>query len=385
MKTAIILCDAVYSPTYKKNRYTNVDLFACTIEPLPDKSEFKDSIIVSPIEQSMLLTEQQDYQNHYIAYCQEMLNRHAKYDIYIYTTFRTILDTMPNIEGVYRTSVYGSIRNELNSYQLVSDTHVRINGVALESVYKMDVNLKRSIYTKLYGNRVLLFDKSLSLPEAEINVFIPSVVNVSSNSFDYVDYRSVFTPKERFEQTVNQVRSIYEKNSNVHTYLLEGSQLTFDQLDQLTPYCTVILFYNDSRGNEYANKNKNKSLYEIYVMSSMLSITKAKWSFKFGGRYVLSTYFDFANFLLDKPVVKTIDAKYTYTGNSIVECILYSIPKQHYNHFIDVFNCMLIRDETVPNSINIEKGLFDNLRDYYKINHLYLHGKDAIEGLQKFV
>lgn len=328
------------------------------------------------------------------------------FDIKIFTTFRTILLNYPTTPGHYYTPYYSFITlqfpNPLNCIEIVSDTHIRYNGGALQIIRNLGIRERSILYTRLFNNRVFDFETfktkqvPSSSPSSSISIFTPSVINISGNPFDYANYRSVFTPEERLEQTVEQVRSINcldegDQKTDITHYLLEGSELNLGQLNRLYMACKlgknntyIILFSKDYHGNHYANEHANKSIYEIYVLQEMLKLPiQSDWYFKFGGRYRLLEHFNLPQFLRDKPVYKTIDASYTFGKQNIIECILYSFPKSYRQKYIDIYKDIMERVQNT--SEGIETLLYKNSPEFHTVDILGIIGKDAIEAFDRIV
>ena len=120
-------------------------------------------------------------------------------------------------------------------------------------------------------------------------------------------------------------------------------------------------------------------------MKYMLDKIKCNWIFKFGGRYMLHEFFNLEDFLKDKPVFKIIDAQNTFTKTeSIIECILYSIPQSHFTLYINIYKDML---ETLTDAYGaIESLLYKHTNcDICLIEYLNVYGRDAVEGFDNLV
>jgi hypothetical protein len=358
--------------------------------------------------------------------CQQLVNmiddyekqHNIVFDIKIFTTFRTILLNFPTKPNNYYTPYYSYVTlqfpNPLNCIEIVSNTHIRYNGGPLQQVHHLGLRERSILYKHLFDNRVFDFEtfKTISSLSSSISIFTPSVINISGNPFDYANYRSVFTPKERLDQTSYQICSIKyygddsDRDDDIYDYdeydeakfdmvhfLLEGSELDLEQLEQLyragmdiygNSKLYIILFSKDYHGNHYANEHANKSIYEIYVLQEMLNLKiHSKWYFKFGGRYQLLPHFNLPQFLQDKPVYKTIDASYTFGKQNIIECILYSFPKSYREKYIEIYKDIMERVQNT--SEGIETLLYKNSPEFETVDILGIIGKDAIEAFDRIV
>lgn len=403
MKVAICLYGK-YTDWFLKNNY-NADLFAFSLDDIPDPNLFVNSRkLTQPISEMIpnLNSSPQSARRVMIYdYCAQQLAEMVqvsgvKYDVMIYTTFSHIIMVFPTQPGIYYTKYYSfhsfhSFPPLVDSFEIISHTHVRINGSSVIPIYALEEFQITALFRILFKNKVRLisdFRKGTDTqprdinPKFETTFLIPSVINVSRIPFDYSNYRSIFTPNERHKQTIAQVQSL-ENIPNSESYLLEGSPLNLLQLEELHYHTNVILFCKDEHGFLYANKHPNKSIYEIYVMREMLNWVKSDWYFKFGGRYSLLKYFDITQFQKDLPVVKTIDAPYTFGKQDIIECIMYSFPNGKKEHFKKIYD--IIMNVVQTTSEGIETLLFKHIGSFERADMLNVFGRDAIESFDRIV
>ena len=398
MKVAIGLFGN-YSKYYKKNNYKG-DIFTFSYEEYFDE----DTKIVAReyVNNSILKTNNIDLINKqsqriekYIGYLRDMIYKYEnenniKYDIIVFASFRDIIFNFPTKSGIYRTNYYMETRfipyTIIESIEIISDFCVRINGSSVINIYGLEQNLFQKLLNILFEKKVLQ-PAFIEETTKDIIMCIPSVIKTSNNSFNYVTYRSIFTHNERFDQTLNQVKSINNINSDskITTYLLEGSQIDLNQMSILSEYCHVILCCKDDKAFSYANVSLNKSLYEVWCMKYMLEKIKCNWSFKFSGRYMLHEFFNLEDFLKDKPVFKIIDAQNTFTKTEpIIECIIYSLPQSQFTSYINIYKNML---ESLTDTYGaIENLLYKYSECYvYPIEYLNVYGRDAVEGFDNLV
>lgn len=394
MKIAIALY-GIYSDYYKKNNYQG-DIYGLTYENkfIDDNQIIKQSFITNElldVDDVSLIKRKSYVKKACIEYCYDMIRSNGvKYDIILFATFRDIILDFPKEKGVYRTNYYMAYEyipyTIVKSIEIVSDTYIRIDGSVIQYIYDIDKNTLQLLLNILFDGRVIQPSFISENSIAKTLFCIPSVIKTSTKPFNYVGYRSVFTHEERFEQTLEQVKSL-SVIDNSDIYLLEGSQLNLKEMKLLTEYSKIILFCKDETGNDYSNNHPNKSIYEVYCMKFMLTHFDFDWCLKFGGRYKLHYTFDINNFLEDKPVFKNVDAKNTFTQHeSIVECIIYSIPKKDKQKFIKVFE-KLLSSLYCNNDLGIENELYKLAcdKDFIRTNTLNVYGRDAIEGFDNLV
>lgn len=405
MKIAIALYGD-YSEWYKCNRYSrDVSLFAYTLNDNYDSSVFrKCKSMDEPIHKLIpkINTEHQTVRRVLVYdYCcnklVDMITDDEKatgeiYDIKIFTNFKTLLLDFPTLVGIYYTPYYSFVPlkfpNSIPCIEIVSDTHIRENGGQLQRVVDLPMQKRKELFGKLWPNQVYDYTHFKQEYTDNVAIFIPSVINTSGKPFDYVNYRSVFTPQERLQQTSEQVESIVEIcdeiNNQTVSYILEGSDLNLGQLKSLVHegHC-IILFSRDTLGNHYANVHSNKSIYEIYVVQKMLEKVNAEWYFKFGGRYKLTAEFEMEDFLKQTPVYKIISGAHSFGKKDIIECILYSFPKSYREKYERIYAS--IRNRIEQSSESIETLLFEHSPKFETVETLGVFGKDAIEGFDHCV
>jgi len=388
MKIAIALCGK-YSDIYMKNKYKG-DIFAFTYDRIKNdenfiKHEYLDNEILN-LNSIQLYNKITYLKEKLVEYSHNCIKKfeeenNIKYDIIVFATFKDLILNFPSEQGMYYSFFYSTLnRPLLITVEVMSDVYIKICGGNLTSIYEAEYTFAQKILD-------ILFDGKVRFPlfinddnEYDIVVCIPSVIKTSEKIFNYVNYRSIFTHEERFKQTLEQVKTLKELYPQIHIILMEGSGLYFNELKELSKYCTIILNCKDTEGNDYANNNLNKSIYEVYCMKNIMKQIKFNWIFKFGGRYNLHFNFNINNFLKDKPVFKVINAEYTFTGvESIIECIIYSLPKSYKEKYINIFETIFM-DIINDSSLAIENLLCKYSDDIYRIDYLDIFGRDAIEG-----
>ena len=65
-------------------------------------------------------------------------------------------------------------------------------------------------------------------------VVIISVINTSNNPLNYSSVRSVFTPEERFNQTLFVIDSVRKRMQNAYIVLVEASNIDSDKSSKIT-------------------------------------------------------------------------------------------------------------------------------------------------------
>jgi len=147
------------------------------------------------------------------------------------------------------------------------------------------------------------FDKfEVSNKEIAKNVvYISSKIYVSNVPFNYINTRSIFTPDERFEQTVKTIESIRKYIPNSYIILFDNSKF----IDQKLPLLSnmVDLFINitdDELINYYTDENVTKWKSVIVQMQTTLNYLKTNMIdlkinqfFNISGRYTINETFNY--------------------------------------------------------------------------------------------
>ena len=325
--------------------------------------------------------------------CLHLLPPGIKWDITIILQFRTILAALPPRGGIWDLALPPP---QLDSHWLItSDQSVQMVGsLGPQLIKELSPPHRKILFNTLWpGGKVTDWDplnyKHTPTPHKNI-FFIPSVVRVSTQplNYDTLGRRSIFTPSERFEQTLQQIRSIRTipqgQEYETKIFLLEGSQLTISEINKLAHLCHVVFFNKDTLGDSYANRHPNKSIYEVYTIQKILPLVKAKWFFKFGGRYKLQREFDIGQFQKEKPVVNIIPPHLTWTQTQIAECVIYSWPRNYKSQYIENARKIIekLKSTQNPNQA-IESLLPQYMTQWMQQKYYHISGRDGIYGLEK--
>jgi hypothetical protein len=157
-------------------------------------------------------------------------------------------------------------------------------------------------------------------------VFITSKIYTSNEPFSYTNIRSVYTPEERFIQTLETIVSIRKNIPNPYIILFDNSIFTNND------YCNILKnnvdkFINittDENLNYYTDKYIYKAFADIsqqlYMYNNFLKFVDVKTIknfFKISGRYVMNDSFQFNNYENNNIIFKknnnVIDRDYYYT------------------------------------------------------------------------
>lgn len=196
---------------------------------------------------------------------------------------------------------------------------------------------QKSIHEQLH-ELVSIVDKYREFTLKDI-FLVSSVIQTGSNAWSYTHVRSVFTPQERFEQTLQTISSIRALKDGSRIIVCECSPLD-EAMEQILREKSDIYLncYHDPEIQEACIHTNKKGYGELLQTKYALHYLDThavnyKRMFKISGRYWLTSAFDKTRF-------STTD----YTFNEILPnstchpTVLYSVPYYLKSHFHDVIN-----------------------------------------------
>jgi hypothetical protein len=137
-------------------------------------------------------------------------------------------------------------------------------------------------------------------------VLITSVINISGNPLSYTNTRSVFSSKERFDQTKNTIASIRKNLPSAKIFLLECTVLDNHTRDELVSLVDIFVNISDENtpgGASLLNNinSTSKTLGESTLTTFALNYLLEKQIkfdqfVKLSGRYWINHHFDRAIF-----------------------------------------------------------------------------------------
>ena len=157
-------------------------------------------------------------------------------------------------------------------------------------------------------------------------VFITSKIYVSNAKFSYATNRSIYTPEQRYYQTIETILSIRMNIPNSYIILFDNSVFKdHQQFNFLNNNVDVFLnITNDETLNFYTDRYEYKAFSDMYQQLMMynsflkfVDLKTIKNIFKISGRYVINSSFHFKNFdnndIIFKKNKDVIDRDYYYT------------------------------------------------------------------------
>ena len=204
-------------------------------------------------------------------------------------------------------------------------------------------------------------------------VIITSKIIVSNNKLNYAGNRSIYTPIERYNDTLKTIQSIKKYIPEAYIILVDNSELNTQQSIVLNRELGHFLNINNKEYSYYTDKSEYKGFGEIYQTILGLKYIQDnniqyESLFKISGRYILNNSFDINNYRTEGFIFKKnttlSDRKYYYTcfykiGNiqeyiQILKRILKITNFDKYNNFKDL-------EVIVPHELNENKIKFNTI------------------------
>jgi hypothetical protein len=199
----------------------------------------------------------------------------------------------------------------------------------------------------------------------------------------------VFTPQQRFDDTIKTLKSIREKDPTADIFLADISMAPLGEIaNELHEYCKIVSF-NDHKTVKMFSESRYQSQSETVIMMEMLNFllrNKLKYDriFKISGRYVLDTGFDIS-YYADKQGQYIFKRRNATWMNPVVmgatHCIdtrLYSfcasLADEYFCILHGVFDCLSSMDTEHAHFLNIPK---DKL---IEVERVYCTGRIARTG-----
>jgi hypothetical protein len=255
-------------------------------------------------------------------------------ETYSYTLTLAMLTDLPILS--FDKKFNNVIKNRLNNYNKKyfydNITHF------FQLVYKVKQNYFNTINPILYFNSFWddyfnnTIDNSYKIEENKnINlqnknvVLITSKIYVSDKKFSYVNNRSVYTVKQRFEQTIETIKSIRINIPNSHIILFDNSifdnnykkilENNVDTFINITDDKILNFYTNDYEYKAFSDISQQLSFYNTFFKN--VDINSFKNFFKISGRYSINNTFNFNNYDNEHNIFKkndkVLDRDYYYT------------------------------------------------------------------------
>lgn len=141
-----------------------------------------------------------------------------------------------------------------------------------------------------------LINQTLNNSKIKNLVLITSVCYTGNKPYTYIETRSLFTPKQRYEQLLETIKSVREKIPNSFIYLVEYSNFSYEQVLELNYMCDYFhnLYGMDLADDIYSEyKAFGERIMTYKALEYIVSTYKVENIFKISGRYRYSEKFDY--------------------------------------------------------------------------------------------
>lgn len=174
-------------------------------------------------------------------------------------------------------------------------------------------------------------------------VLITSVINTGNQPWSYTPNRSVYSPQERYEQTLQTIQSVKEHLPDAKIFLVECSDISSFEIKDKVDYF-LNLYENPEVRSACLETNKKGFGEAVQTKAALEYILEMQILFhrffKISGRYFLNENFNSMNYLSDMYTFK----KHVVTGDGAIaiSTVVYSVPfklrKNFYITICDVVN-----------------------------------------------
>ena len=156
---------------------------------------------------------------------------------------------------------------------------------------------------------------------------ITSVIETGQRGWSYTSVRSVFTPEQRFQQTLQSIQSIREAAPEATIMICEASPLSDSMREQLRAAVDIALFLDaDPTIQDVCLTSPKKGYGELLQTVAAVEHLKNtgvgfRRLFKLSGRYKLNHGFRLSNF-------STTDFTFraSFPGSAVHPTVLYAVP-----------------------------------------------------------
>lgn len=286
------------------------------------------------------------------------------YESYSYVTSICLLLGIPIF---YNESVYSERINNYRSGDNIScydkndnmDTvsekfHKYINFLTKKGVEFKNVNAIRYKIPRFYKNIINNIDGIEKEIENYINkldkitvnienlVIITSKIIPGNVSWSYINTRSIYSPEERYEQTLETIKSVRKYIKNSFIIMIDDSDfdITNDKYHHLKQNVDILLTPRGNNLKYFTTYGKFKQIAELSYIKYLISYIKNnnfhfKNLFKITGRYCVNDTFSYDTFdnneNIFKKNIQVTDREYYFT-------CFYKISNDLFEKYVDSIN-----------------------------------------------
>lgn len=194
-------------------------------------------------------------------------------------------------------------------------------------------------------------------------VLITSVIHTTEFPLNYSKTRSIYSHKERFEQTLETIQSVRTYLPDADIMIIECSKPS-EYINELSKQVNHFI---NLEFNEVVNQSKEKGKGEATLLLHALSFLNDKYDavYKLTGRYVLQPSFDTVAWTDMDKLTACRTAKYGMVNG--IHTFFYKIP----NSYIPLLSYMLTEYITKTSNEAIENFIASRLSSFIKfVDHI---------------
>jgi hypothetical protein len=282
-------------------------------------------------------------------------------ETYSYTLTQMMLSKLPIF---YQKKNYPSvIENRLSTYsKAYSFDNIDNISYGLIKSLKQNYfyNVEPVIYYGKFWNDYFGGETNSPLQSREKNVvFVSSKIYTSNEMFTYSETRSIYSPIERFKQTLNTISSIRINIPDSFIIMFDNSDFSSEQLNELNSLLDLFInIQTDPVINDYTNVKTTKAYGELAQTQATIKHIKTnmnylniKQFFKISGRYLINETFNYENYNNDFNIFKrnseVVDRNYYYTS-------FYKISGINFNNYCESITNMYNYSKINDNYFNMD-------------------------------
>lgn len=202
-------------------------------------------------------------------------------------------------------------------------------------------------------------------------VIVTSVIEITSNPFDYTAIRSVYTPEDRFTQTIHTINSL-NKIQDKAILFIETSNISKEKEKKIKSLVDFYVNFNDNPQIKEVIDGSIKGKAEatqIFEGLKLVNLEDYDSIIKISGRYYLGESFDAELFSENISIFKESESK------DALSTVLYRIKKENFDLYKETLNFCL------GSSGMLESNFFKFFKNQYIVpQKLGVNGNVSVDG-----
>lgn len=304
-------------------------------------------------------------------------------ETYSYTLSLKMITDLPIL--YYKKTGFFTVEQRLTNYS---------KSFPFESLFELEKLINKhkqnyfyTIEEYIYFNNFWIEYFTKNIQDENINfnkkniIMITSKIIVSNKKLNYINNRSIYSSEERFEQTIETIKSVKKYIPNTFVIIIDNSKFNDYKKDVLKNIVDLFINpINDTNLSYFTNESEYKGYGEIYQTKLILDkindfILSKKITpiniFKITGRYLINDNFNYNDYDNEYNIFKlnmnVKDRQYYYT-------CFYKISNKNFTKYNTIlnklFNEIVIQKSNKYNDVDLEVFLPKELKEFININEL---------------